>query len=62
MLLGNFFVIRLAKYNDKKFLLPNFRAVGQTQAELRILKVEKLDAYTKPLFTNPVTYIDTAVQ
>ena len=52
----------IAKYNDTKVLLPNFRAVGQTQAELHILKVEKLDACTKPLFTNPVTYIVTAVQ
>ena len=30
-------------YNDRKALLPNFKAVGPTQAELKILKVKKLD-------------------
>ena len=46
------------KYNDRKEdLLPNFKAVGPTQAELHILKVEKLDACIGPLSANPVTYI-----
>ena len=38
------------KCNDRKVLLPNFKAVGQTQVELQlthVLKVEQLDA---PLF------------
>ena len=42
--------------NDRTVLLPNFKAVGQTQAELHSLKVEKLDACIRPLFTNLVTY------
>ena len=31
------------KSNDRRVMLPNFKAVGQTQAELHSLKVEKLD-------------------
>ena len=31
-------------------MLPNFKAVGQTQAKLQIVKVEKLDAYIRPPF------------
>ena len=38
-------------YDDRKVPLP-----GQTQAELHILKVEKLDVCIRPLFANPVTY------
>ena len=38
-----------------KVLSPNFGAVAQLQAELHLLKVEKLDACIRPLFTNPVT-------
>lgn len=30
--------------------------ISQTQAGLHILKVEKLDAFTRPLFTKLVTY------
>ena len=37
-------------------LLPNFRAVDQTQVELHILKGEKYDECIRPFFTNPVTY------
>ena len=37
------------KYNDRKVLLPNVEAVGQTQAELHIIKVEKLHEHVKPL-------------
>ena len=44
------------KYNNRKVLLPIFKAVSSIQAELYILKVEKLDACIRPLFTNPVTY------
>ena len=33
----------LASYYDRKVLLPSFKAVGPTQAELPILKVEKLE-------------------
>ena len=44
------------KYNDRTVLLPNFKAVGQTQAELHSLKVEKLDAHKRPLFANLVTF------
>ena len=36
---------------------PNFKAVGPTEAELHILKVEKLDVCRRPLFANLVTYI-----
>ena len=35
----------------------NFKAVAQLQAELHLLKVEKLDVCIRTLFTNPVTYI-----
>ena len=35
---------------------PNVQAVGPTEAELHILKVEKLDACIRPLFANSVTY------
>ena len=45
--------------NDRTVLLPNFKAIGQTQAELYSLKVEELDACTRPLFTNSVTYVVT---
>ena len=48
------------KYNDRKILLPNFIAVGQTHTELYSLKVEKLDACIRPLFANLVTYIFVA--
>ena len=37
-------------------MLPNFKAVGSTEAELHLLKVEKLDACIRPLFANSVTY------
>ena len=36
--------------------LRNFKAVGPTEAELHILKVEKLDACIRPLFANLVKY------
>ena len=39
-----------------KSCYQNFKAVGQIQTELHILKLEKLDSYIRPLFTNPVTY------
>ena len=45
------------KYNDRKSYLPNFKAAGQTGAELHIFKVEKMDACIRPLFANPVTYV-----
>ena len=35
--------------NDRKVFSPNFGAVTQLQAELHLLKVEKLDACTRPL-------------
>ena len=38
-------------------LLPTFKAVGQTQAGLHILEVGKMDAYLRPLFANPATYM-----
>ena len=43
--------------NDSKAYFINFKAVGQTRAELHIFKVEKLDACIRPLFANPVTYV-----
>ena len=38
------------KCNDRPVLLPNFKTVGQTPAELHSLKVEKLDACIRSLF------------
>ena len=45
---------KLHSYQAKNFspistmiVIPNFKVVGQTQAELHILKVEKLDACTR---------------
>ena len=35
-------------------MLPNFKAIGQTQAKLHSLKVEQLDACIRPLFANLV--------
>ena len=37
----------------------NFKAVVYLQAELHLLKVEKLDVCIRPLFANPVTYAAT---
>ena len=37
------------KCNDRTVLLPNFKAVSQTQVELHSLKVEKLDACIRPI-------------
>ena len=34
-----------------------FKALGQTQAELHSLKVEKLDVCIRTLFVNSVTFI-----
>ena len=48
------------KSNDRMVLLPNFKAVGQTQTELHSLKVEKLDACIRPIFANLVTIIAIA--
>ena len=42
--------------NDRTVLLPNFKAIGQTQAELRSLKVEKSDVCIRPLF-KPGAYL-----
>ena len=38
-------------------LLPNFKAVGLTQAELHSLKVEQLDVCIRALFANSFTHI-----
>ena len=43
-------------YNDRRVLLPNFKAVGPTQAELHPLKVAKSGACIRPPFANSVTY------
>ena len=40
-------------------MLPNFKAVRPIEAELHILKVEKLDACIRPLFANSITYVAT---
>ena len=48
--------IQSYKCNDRTVLLPNFKAVGQTQSELHSLKVENLDACIRPLFANSITY------
>ena len=44
------------KYNDRKVLPSNIKAVGPTQAKLHTLEVEELDTCIRPLFSNPVTY------
>ena len=45
------------KYNDRTIHLPpNFKAIGETPAELHILEVETLEACIRPLFANSVTY------
>ena len=44
------------KYNDRNILLPNFKAVGQTQAEWHSLKSNNWMFY-KTLFAGPVTYV-----
>ena len=45
------------KYNERKIMLPNFKAVDPIQAELHIPKFEKLNASTyNTLFANPVMY------
>ena len=38
-------------------LSQNFKVVAQLQAELHLLKIEKLDACIRPLFANSVTYV-----
>ena len=48
--------------NDRKVWLQNFKAVAQLQAELHLLKVEKLDVCIRPLFANPVTIMVNAIQ
>ena len=55
MLLGQNF--QSYKYNDRTVLLPNFKAGGQTQAELHSVKVENFDVYITPLIANLVTII-----
>ena len=48
------------KSNDRKSIIQNFKTVGQSQVELRSCTVEKLDASIRPLFANPVTYVELA--
>jgi len=40
-----------------KFIPQNFEAISGLQAELCLVKVEKLDACIRFLFANPVTYM-----
>ena len=37
-------------------MLSNFKAVGPTEAELYLLKVEQLDVCIRSLFANSVTH------
>ena len=57
---ANFPVIHVT-YNDRTILPPNFKAVSQTQTELHIFKVGKLNnyyVYKTPFHKiNPATYI-----
>ena len=39
------------------FCLPNFKSIALSNLTLRIVKVGKLDVCGRPLFANPVTYI-----
>ena len=43
--------------NDRKVMLPNFKAAGQIQAELHVLKMENwMCVYISHLLANPVKY------
>ena len=44
------------KYNNRKALLSNFKAVDQMRAELHILDVGKVDVCRSPLFANSVIH------
>ena len=44
------------KYNDRTVLFLNFIAVGQTQVELKILKLKNCICVI-PRFVNPVNFI-----
>ena len=54
MLLSRNFLLS-QKYNYRRDLLLNFKVIGQSYTPL--IKVEKLDACMRPLFTNLVTII-----
>ena len=43
-------------------MLPNFKVVGPTEAELHILTVETLDTCIGPLFAISVTYIMFSIE
>ena len=45
--------------NVVKFITQNFEAIAGLEAELCLVKVDKLDACMRPLFANLVTYITT---
>ena len=51
--------LHLHKLNDRKSIVQNFKTVVQSQVELQCCKVEKLDASIRPLFANPVTFIQS---
>ena len=48
------YLVPYLKCNDR-IVLPNFKAVGQTQVESHILKVKKSDVCIRSLFVNTVT-------
>jgi len=43
--------------SNVKFIPQNFEAIAVLQAELCLVKVEKLDACIRLLFANPVTIL-----
>ena len=47
----------VARYSDRTVLLPNCKAVGETQAVLHILKVQKWDECIRPFFGDLVVYL-----
>ena len=47
------------KINARKSNVQNFKTVVQPQVELQSCKVEILVASIRPLFTNPVTNVNT---
>ena len=57
------FILSLYAYmcNDRTVLYTNFKAVGQTQAELHSLKVEKVNACIRSLFADSATFVRTYV-
>ena len=44
-----------------RYTRENFSLIAHSQMKLCLFKVAKLDACIRPLFANPVTFIDIAI-